>query len=85
MAGQRQRDEACQRLLIDVQGGSDQLARGETQSSDKVSGRQLAARAKSSRPLDTSVRIVPSLAGSVGEAEDPTWTLLLNVPVEIDA
>ena len=35
--------------------------------------------------LDPSVRLVSSLAGSVGQAEDPTWRILLNVPVEIDA
>ena len=47
--------------------------------------RPLAARAKSSKPLDPSVRVVPSLADSVGHAEDATWRLQLNVPVEIDA
>jgi hypothetical protein len=31
------------------------------------------------------VRVVPSLAESVGDAEDVTWKLHLNVPVEIDA
>jgi hypothetical protein len=47
--------------------------------------RPLAARAKSLKPLDPSVRVVPSLADSVGHAEDATWRLQLNVPVEIDA
>jgi predicted transcriptional regulator of viral defense system len=47
--------------------------------------RPFAARAKSSKPLDPSVRVVPSLADSVGRAEDATWRLQLNVPVEIDA
>jgi hypothetical protein len=49
--------------------------------------RPLAARAKSSKPLDPSVRVVPSLADSVGHAEDAcaTWRLKLNVPVEVDA
>jgi hypothetical protein len=44
----------------------------------------LARRARSAKPLDPSVRVVPSLAGSVGVAEDATWKLHLNVPVEID-
>jgi predicted transcriptional regulator of viral defense system len=47
--------------------------------------RPLAARAKSSKPLDPSVRVVPRLADTVGHAEDATWKLRLNVPVEIDA
>lgn len=47
--------------------------------------RPLAARAKSSKPLDPSVRVVPSLADSVSHAEGTTWKLQLNVPVEIDA
>lgn len=47
--------------------------------------RPLAARAKSPKPLDPSVQRVASLAGAVAQAEDETWKLLLNVPVEIDA
>ncbi len=47
--------------------------------------RPLAALAKSSKPLDPSARVVPSLADSVSHAEDATWKLQLNVPVEIDA
>jgi predicted transcriptional regulator of viral defense system len=47
--------------------------------------RSLAARARSSKPLDPSVRVVPSLADSTGHAEDATWKLELNVTVEIDA
>jgi hypothetical protein len=46
MAGRQQRDEACQRLLTDVEAGSDHLARGEAQSFDKVSGRPLVERIK---------------------------------------
>jgi hypothetical protein len=47
--------------------------------------RPLAARAKSSKPLDPSACVVPSLAGSVGHVEDATSRLQLNVPVEVDA
>jgi predicted transcriptional regulator of viral defense system len=47
--------------------------------------RPLASRAKSSKPLDPSVRSVSSLAGTMDQSEDETWKLLMNVPVEIDA
>lgn len=56
---------------------------GHTRQASRL--RPLAARAKSSKPLDPSVRLVSSLAGTMDQAEDKTWQLLLNVPVEIDA
>lgn len=45
-----------------------------------------AKKAKSLKPLDPSVRVVPSLAASIGGgSESRVWKLQLNVPVEIDA
>ncbi|MDH4064566.1 MAG: type IV toxin-antitoxin system AbiEi family antitoxin, partial [Acidobacteriota bacterium] len=47
--------------------------------------RPLAGKAKSLKPLDPSVRLVPSLARDSKSAEASTWKLSVNVPVEIDA
>ena len=43
----KDRDQAREQLRADVQAGFDQLARGESRSYDKTSGRQLAERIKS--------------------------------------
>ena len=43
----KERDQARERLRTDVKAGFDQLARGEGQSYDKSSSRQLAERVKS--------------------------------------
>lgn len=47
--------------------------------------RPLAGKAKSLKPLDPSVRLVPSLARGTKPPEAAAWKLSVNVPVEIDA
>jgi hypothetical protein len=56
------RDEARRRLRADVQAGFDQLARGEAQPFDKVSGRELAERIKARRRAASAHTFVAGLA-----------------------